>query len=118
MCVRTRTMTRVCLFTGQSSQGVLDLTELIGIPLPPSVSFVTGYEGYPAYSFGPDNTVGRLATSHVPNPFYYDFAVSVTIKPTTQRGGVLFAITDRFQKVGGEAGELWCGAAAPLSASA
>lgn len=102
---------------GQGSQGVLDLTELIGIPLPPSVSFVTGFEGYPAYSFGPDTMVGRPATAHVPNPFYYDFAVSVTVKPTTQRGGVLFAITDRFQKVGGGVGELLCGAAAPLSTS-
>lgn len=94
---------------GQSSQGVLDLTELIGIPLPPSVSFVTGYEGYPAYSFGTDNAVGRVATAFVPNPFYYDFAISVTVKPTTQRGGVLFAITDGLQRVGGEAGEFWCG---------
>lgn len=92
------------MLAGQGSQGVLDLTELIGIPLPPSVSFVTGFEGYPAYSFGPDNTVGRPATAHVPNPFYYDFAISVTAKPTTQHGGVLFAITDRLQKVGGESG--------------
>lgn len=77
----------------------MDLTELIGVPLPPSVSFVTGFEGYPAYSFGPDANVGRLAKSFIPDPFYYDFAVTVTAKPTTRRGGMLFAITDAYQKV-------------------
>lgn len=77
----------------------MDLTELIGVPLPPSVSFVTGFEGYPAYSFGPDANVGRLAKSFIPDPFYFDFAVTVTAKPTTGRGGVLFAITDAYQKV-------------------
>lgn len=77
----------------------MDLTELIGVPLPPSVSFVTGFEGYPAYSFGPDANVGRLTKSFIPDPFYYDFAITVTAKPTTRRGGVLFAITDAYQKV-------------------
>lgn len=81
------------------SQGDLDLTELIGVPLPPSVSFVTGFEGYPAYSFGPGANVGRLTKSFIPDPFYYDFAITVTAKPTTQHGGVLFAITDAYQKV-------------------
>lgn len=77
----------------------MDLTELIGVPLPPSVSFVTGFEGYPAYSFGPDANVGRLTKSFIPDPFYNDFAVTVIAKPTTRRGGVLFAITDAYQKV-------------------
>lgn len=77
----------------------MDLTELIGVPLPPSVSFVTGFEGYPAYSFGPDANVGRLTKSFIPDPFYRDFAITVTAKPTTRRGGVLFAITDAYQKV-------------------
>uniref|UniRef100_A0A4W5N9D5 Thrombospondin-like N-terminal domain-containing protein n=1 Tax=Hucho hucho TaxID=62062 RepID=A0A4W5N9D5_9TELE len=83
----------------RGSQGQLDLTELIGVPLPPSVSFITGFEGYPAYSFGPDANVGRLTKSFIPDPFYRDFAMTVTAKPTTQRGGVLFAITDAYQRV-------------------
>lgn len=99
-------MTRMCLSAGRGSQGDLDLTELIGVPLPPSVSFVTGFANYPAYSFGPDAVVGRLTKSHIPDPFYYDFAIVVTAKPTTRRGGALFAITDDLQKVGREAGEL------------
>lgn len=89
----------VCFHTENGPPGALDLTELIGVPLPPSVSFVTGFEGYPAYSFGPDANVGRLAKSFIPDPFYHDFAVTVTAKPTTHRGGVLFAITDAYQKV-------------------
>ncbi|XP_034416582.1 collagen alpha-1(XVIII) chain-like isoform X2 [Cyclopterus lumpus] len=87
------------LLDERSSPTALDLTELIGVPLPPSVSFVTGFEGYPAYSFGPDANVGRLTKSFVPDPFYHDFAITVTAKPTTRRGGVLFAITDAYQKV-------------------
>lgn len=87
------------VFSDRGSQGALDLTELIGVPLPPSVSFVTGFEGYPAYSFGPDANVGRLTKSFIPDPFYSDFAITVTAKPTTRRGGMLFAITDAYQKV-------------------
>ncbi|KAM8823525.1 uncharacterized protein AB9W97_005393 isoform 2-T2 [Spinachia spinachia] len=83
----------------RSSPAALDLTELIGVPLPPSVSFVTGFEGYPAYSFGPDANVGRLTKSFIPDPFYHDFAITVTAKPSTRRGGVLFAITDAYQKM-------------------
>lgn len=93
------------MLAGQGFQGDLDLTELIGVPLPPSVSFVTGFEGYPAYSFGPDAMVGRPTKALIPNPFYYDFAITVTAKPTTWHGGVLFAITDLYQKVGREEGE-------------
>lgn len=86
-------------FADRGPRGALDLTELIGIPLPPSVSFVTGFEGYPAYSFGPEANVGRLTKSFIPDPFYHDFAITVTAKPTTRQGGVLFAITDAYQKV-------------------
>lgn len=77
----------------------LDLTELIGVPLPPSVSFITGFEGFPAYSFGQDANVGRLTRSFIPDPFFRDFAIIVTAKPTTRRGGVLFGITDALQKI-------------------
>lgn len=88
-----------CLLSSErDSSSQLDLTELIGVPLPPSVSFITGFEGFPAYSFGPDANVGRLTRSFLPDPFYHDFAIIVTAKPTTHNGGVLFAITDALQK--------------------
>ncbi|KAI4885746.1 hypothetical protein NFI96_011055, partial [Prochilodus magdalenae] len=87
------------LLAERGSSGQLDLTELIGVPLPPSVSFVTGFEGFPAYSFGPDANVGRLTRSFIPDPFFRDFAIIVTAKPTTRRGGVLFAVTDALQKI-------------------
>ncbi|XP_062337682.1 LOW QUALITY PROTEIN: collagen alpha-1(XVIII) chain-like [Osmerus eperlanus] len=78
----------------------VDLLELVGVPLPPSVSFTQGYEdGGPAYSFGPDSNIGRLARSFVPSPFYRDFAVLATVRPSSARGGVLFAITDAKQEV-------------------
>ena len=58
----------------------MDLTELIGVPLPPSVSFTPGFEGFPAYSFGPDTNIGRLTRTFVPDPFYRDFAIIVTVR--------------------------------------
>ncbi|KAK7162994.1 hypothetical protein R3I93_007133 [Phoxinus phoxinus] len=83
----------------RGSKGHLVLTELVGVPLPPSVSFITGYEGFPAYNFGPDANVGRLTQSFVPEPFFTDFAIIVTLKPSSSRGGVVFAITDPSQKI-------------------
>lgn len=85
--------------TGSASQDHLDLTELIGVPLPSSVSFVTGYGGFPAYSFGPGANVGRPARTLIPPTFFRDFAIGVAVKPSSAQGGVLFAITDAFQKV-------------------
>lgn len=85
-------------FAERGSKGHLDLTELIGVPLPPSVSFITGYGGFPAYSFGPEANIGRLTRTLIPQPFYRDFAVTVTVKPNSDHGGVLFAVTDAFQK--------------------
>lgn len=61
------------------SGGHLDLTELIGVPLPPSVSFSPGYEGFPAYNFGPEANIGRLTKTFVPGSFYRDFAIIVTV---------------------------------------
>ncbi|XP_032492084.1 collagen alpha-1(XV) chain isoform X2 [Phocoena sinus] len=92
-------VTRTRSATELASQGHLDLTELIGVPLPSSVSFVTGYGGFPAYSFGPGANVGRPARTLIPPIFFRDFAISVMVKPSSARGGVLFAITDAFQKV-------------------
>ncbi|XP_015275348.1 PREDICTED: collagen alpha-1(XV) chain-like [Gekko japonicus] len=82
----------------RGSKGHLDLTELIGVPLPPSVSFITGYGGFPAYSFGPDANIGRLTRTLIPQRFYRDFAITATVKPNSDHGGMLFAITDAFQK--------------------
>lgn len=82
-----------------ASQAPVDLMEIIGLPLSPSVSFVTGYGGFPAYSFGPGANVGRPASVLIPPTFFRDFAISVIVKPGSDRGGMLFAITDTYQTV-------------------
>lgn len=93
-------LSRSLLLTEHGSTGHLDLTELIGVPLPPSVSYITGYEGFrPAYNFGPGANIGRLTKTFMPDPFFRDFAIIVTIRPSSNQGGVLFAITDAQQKV-------------------
>lgn len=53
--------------------------ELIGVPLPPSVSFAPGYDDFPAYNFGPEANIGRLTKTFVPGPFYRDFAIIVAV---------------------------------------
>lgn len=53
--------------------------ELIGVPLPPSVSFSPGYDDFPAYNFGPEANIGRLTKTFVPGSFYRDFAIIVTV---------------------------------------
>lgn len=69
-----------CLCPSGRGSGHLDLTELIGVPLPPSVSFTPGYEGQPAYNFGPNANIGRLTKTFVPGSFYRDFAIIATVK--------------------------------------
>ncbi|XP_078254467.1 collagen alpha-1(XV) chain-like isoform X3 [Rhinoraja longicauda] len=85
--------------TERRSNDHIDLTGLIGVPLPPSVAFITGFEGFPAYSFGPDANIGRLTKTMIPQSFYRDFAILVTIKPASDDGGVLFAITNSYQNI-------------------
>lgn len=63
----------------QGSGSYLNLTDLIGFPLPPSVSFTAGFEGHPAYKFGSQANVGRLTKTFVPGSFYRDFAIIVTV---------------------------------------
>lgn len=63
----------------QGSGDHLDLMELIGVPLPPSVSFSPGYDDFPAYNFGLDANIGRHTKTFVPGSFYRDFAIIVTV---------------------------------------
>ncbi|XP_072886104.1 collagen alpha-1(XV) chain-like isoform X2 [Hemitrygon akajei] len=85
--------------TGGRANNHIDLTGLIGVPLPPSVAFVTGYDGFPAYIFGSGANIGRLTKTMIPQNFYRDFAILVTIRPATDDGGVLFAITNSYQNI-------------------
>ncbi|XP_069776729.1 collagen alpha-1(XV) chain-like isoform X2 [Narcine bancroftii] len=87
------------LLEERRSNDHIDLTGLIGVPLPPSVGFITGYDGSAAYDFGPDANIGRLTKSMIPQSFYRDFAILVTIMPTSDNGGVLFAITNSYQNI-------------------
>lgn len=83
MFFRFLSVTDTCCFTfvlsDRASGGHLDLMQLIGVPLPPSVSFVPGFEGFPAYSFGPDANIGRLTATFLPGSFYRDFSIIVTV---------------------------------------
>ncbi|XP_035662015.1 collagen alpha-1(I) chain-like isoform X1 [Branchiostoma floridae] len=77
----------------------IDLLQMIGVPLPTPIRFVSGYDGFPAFEFGSEANIGRLARTFFPNMFYKDFSILVTTRPNFQEGGILFAVTNSFQTV-------------------
>lgn len=77
----------------------VSLLQLIGDPPPPTITQVYGPDNSPGYVFGPDANTGQLARAHLPSPFYRDFAFIFNLKPTSDRGGVIFSVTDAGQQI-------------------
>ena len=77
----------------------MTLLQLIGDPPPDTIPQVPGPDNNPSYVFGPDANTGQLARAHFPSPFYRDFSLSFHLKPSSDRGGVVFSITDASQQV-------------------
>ena len=77
-------------------ENVIDFTSVIALPLPTGVIWVegpNGLEGEPAFQFANDSDVVRPAKSILPLSFPSDFAITVTVRPGNDEGGVLFAAT-------------------------
>lgn len=49
--------------------------------------------------FGLDANTGQVARYHLPSPFYRDFSLLFQVQPTSDKAGVLFAITDASQSI-------------------
>lgn len=77
----------------------VSLLQLIGDPLPEDISQFTDANGNIGYVFKPDANMGQLALAHLPSPFYRDFSLIFHLKPTSERGGVVFAVTDAEQHI-------------------
>ena len=75
------------------------MLQLIGDPPPNEIRRVYGPDNSPGYIFGPDAVMGQLARAHFPSPFYRDFAFIFNLKPTSDRAGVIFSITDSLQQI-------------------
>ncbi|KAI9535111.1 hypothetical protein NQZ68_007200 [Dissostichus eleginoides] len=75
------------------------LLQLIGDPPPSTITQVFGPDSSPGYVFGPDANSGQLARAYLPSPFYRDFALIFNLKPTSERGGTIFSITDAAQQI-------------------
>lgn len=76
---------------------MIDLTSAITIPLPHGVAWVDGPDGLsgePAFQFSSDSDVRRPAKAILPLSFPSDFAITVTVRPSNNKGGVLFAVTN------------------------
>lgn len=87
-----------CFFPSLEDSGV-SLLQLIGDPPPSEITLVYGPDNSPGYVFGPDANAGQLARAHLPSPFYHNFALIFNLKPTSDRGGVIFSVTDASQKI-------------------
>ena len=77
-------------------ENVIDFTSAIDLPLPTGVNWVegpNGLDGEPAFQFAGDTNVVRPAKSVLPLSFPSDFAITVTVRPGNDRGGVLFSVT-------------------------
>ncbi|XP_078391180.1 collagen alpha-1(XVIII) chain-like [Cetorhinus maximus] len=75
------------------------LLQLLGDPAPEQVAVEYGPDQNQVYKFGPNVNTGRLARDHFQSPFFRDFSLLFTIKPTSPKSGVLFAITDASQSI-------------------
>ncbi|XP_014827488.1 PREDICTED: collagen alpha-1(XVIII) chain-like isoform X2 [Poecilia mexicana] len=82
-----------------SEDSGVTLLQLIGDPPPEKIPEVDGPDNSPAYLFGPESATGQLARAHFPNPFYRNFALIFSLKPTSDDGGIVFSITDSSQQV-------------------
>uniref|UniRef100_A0A3Q0QVJ8 Collagen alpha-1(XVIII) chain n=1 Tax=Amphilophus citrinellus TaxID=61819 RepID=A0A3Q0QVJ8_AMPCI len=85
--------------SNQKEDSGVSLLQLIGDPPPNEITQVDGPDNTPSYVFGPDANTGQLARAHFPNPFYRDFSLIFNLKPTTDKGGVIFSITDPRQNI-------------------
>ncbi|TWW80493.1 Collagen alpha-1(XVIII) chain [Takifugu flavidus] len=85
--------------SNQKEDNGVSLLQLIGDPPPPEITQVDGPENSPAYVFGPDANTGQLARAHLPSPFYRDFALIFHLKSSSNKGGVVFSITDASQQI-------------------
>uniref|UniRef100_A0A8C4ZY78 FZ domain-containing protein n=1 Tax=Gadus morhua TaxID=8049 RepID=A0A8C4ZY78_GADMO len=89
-----------CLsLSNQKDESGVTLLQLIGDPPPDTITQIPGPDNNPSYVFGPDANTGQLARAHFPSPFYRDFSLIFHLKPTSDRGGVVFSITDDSQQV-------------------
>ena len=73
--------------------------QLIGDPPPNEITRVFGPDNSSRYVFGPDANTGQLARAHLPNPFHRDFSLIFNLKPTSDKGGVIFSVTDASQQI-------------------
>ncbi|XP_056144842.1 collagen type XVIII alpha 1 chain a [Lampris incognitus] len=85
--------------SNQKAENGVSLLQLIGDPPPDEITQVFGPDNSPGYVFGPDANTGQLARAHLPSPFYRDFSLIFNLKPTSDRGGVVFSVTDSSQQI-------------------
>lgn len=88
-----------CAFSPHPEDSGVYLLQLIGDPPPPEITQVDGPDNSHAYVFGADANTGQLARAHFPSPFFRDFALIFHLKSSSNKGGVVFSITDASQQI-------------------
>uniref|UniRef100_A0A4W4GXF4 Thrombospondin-like N-terminal domain-containing protein n=1 Tax=Electrophorus electricus TaxID=8005 RepID=A0A4W4GXF4_ELEEL len=75
----------------------ISLLQLVGEPLPEGVTKTS--DNSPGYVFSTNSKTGQLAHAYLPNPFFHDFSLLFNVKPTSKKAGIIFSITDSYQKI-------------------
>jgi len=76
----------------------VDFLQAISTPVHESVTFVKGFDGYPAFEFGKNANERKLSHRYI-NKIDEEFSILVTTRPNTKEGGYLFAIVDPLETV-------------------
>ncbi|XP_026861492.2 collagen type XVIII alpha 1 chain a isoform X1 [Electrophorus electricus] len=81
----------------QKEVNSISLLQLVGEPLPEGVTKTS--DNSPGYVFSTNSKTGQLAHAYLPNPFFHDFSLLFNVKPTSKKAGIIFSITDSYQKI-------------------
>ena len=76
----------------------VDFLQAISTPVHESVTFVKGFDGYPAFEFGKNANERKLSRIYI-SKIDEEFSILVTTRPNTKEGGFLFAIVDPLETV-------------------
>ncbi|XP_013412500.2 collagen alpha-1(XXII) chain-like, partial [Lingula anatina] len=77
-----------------------DLLQAIDVrPLTPHVTFISGFDGYPAFQIKHNADIQKPVLSYLPKVLFAEFSILVTVKQFSAEGGFLFAVVNPMSNV-------------------
>ncbi|XP_063850523.1 collagen alpha-1(XV) chain-like [Scylla paramamosain] len=87
--------------TRKESLEEVDLLQAIAVPFedPSTQYFVTGFDGFPAFGFKVGASIKHPFRLFLPEKFYREFSIQAAVKPDTEEGMFLFAVTNPLENL-------------------